>query len=114
MTPLRGEVWLVDFNPTVGNEIRKKRPAVVMSRDALGILDLRVVIPLTGWQPKFANWLWQVRLDPSPANGLVKLSSADTFQVRSVSVRRFVQRLGTLSDAEVARVAAGIKAVFDL
>ncbi len=114
MTPRRGEIWMVEFNPTVGDEIRKRRPAVVMSRDALGILDLRVVVPLTGWQPTFATWDWLVRLDPSLDNGLAKVSAADTFQVRSVSTRRFAQRLGVLSDADVDRIADAIRAVFDL
>ena len=114
MTPLRGEVWLVDLNPTIGDEIQKRRPAIVMSRDAIGLLALRVIVPITAWQDRFYVSNWQVRLDPSPTNGLSKPSAADTFQVRSVSVRRFVQRLGTLGDAEVARVVAGIKAVVDL
>ncbi len=42
MTPLRGEVWLVNLDPTVGDEIRKMRPAIVANRDALGVLGLRV------------------------------------------------------------------------
>lgn len=41
MTPIRGEVWLVNLDPTIGVEIRKVRPAVVVSRDAIGVLALR-------------------------------------------------------------------------
>src|SRR5690349_11041517 len=53
---LKGEVWLVNLDPSVGDEIRKTRPAVIMSGDALGILALRAVVPLTNWQERFKNW----------------------------------------------------------
>ncbi len=50
-TPRRGEIWLVDFQRSVGAEIQKIRPAVVMSVDAMGRLPLRVVVPVTEWKP---------------------------------------------------------------
>ena len=43
---LRGEVWLINLDATVGAEIRKTRPAVIVSADAIGVLPLRVVVPL--------------------------------------------------------------------
>ena len=55
--PLRGEIWLVQFDPSVGAEIRKLRPAVVISLDAIGRLPLRIVVPLTDWQDPFAKLL---------------------------------------------------------
>jgi mRNA interferase MazF len=50
----RGEVWLVSFDPGVEAEIRKTRPAVIVSSDIVGVLPLRVVVPITTWQPEFA------------------------------------------------------------
>ena len=113
MNPFRGEVWLVNLDPTVGDEIRKMRPAVVASRDALGVLALRAVIPITGWQDRFEDCDWLVRLNPTAANGLDKTSAADAFQVRSISVRRFVRLLGRLSDEEMRRVSDGLNAVLN-
>jgi mRNA interferase MazF len=110
----QGEIWLVNLDPTIGDEIRKVRPAVIVSQDALGVLALRVIVPLTGWQDRFQKWDWMVRIDPDAINGLAKPSAADTFQVRSVSSRRFVQQLGLLSSMDLARVHDGLKAVFDL
>jgi mRNA-degrading endonuclease toxin of MazEF toxin-antitoxin module len=49
--PKRGEVWLVQFNPSVGAEIQKVRPAVVLSVDGVGLLPLRIVVPVTDWKP---------------------------------------------------------------
>jgi len=40
--PKRGEVWLVNFDPTIGTEIKKKRPAVIISSDAVGILPIKL------------------------------------------------------------------------
>ena len=112
MTISKGEVWLVNLAPTLGDEIRKMRPAIVVSRDALSVLALRVVVPVTGWQDRFQGCDWLVRLDPDASNNLDKPSAADTFQVRSISTRRFVRRLGRLSDADIDRVGDGLKAVF--
>ena len=109
----RGEVWLVSLDPTVGDEIRKTRPAVIVSRDALGILALRVIVPLTAWQDHFAGADWMVRLEPDATNGLEKPSAADTFQVRSVATKRLVRQLGQLSSADLQRVVAGLKAVLE-
>ena len=114
MSILKGEIWLVNLDPTLGDEIRKVRPVIVTSRDALGILALRVIVPLTGWQNRFQDFPWMVRIDPDSLNHLDKPSTADTFQVRSVSTRRFVRTLGRLSDADLERVRGGLKAVFEL
>ncbi|GIV65215.1 MAG: hypothetical protein KatS3mg046_475 [Bellilinea sp.] len=43
----RGEVWLVNLDPTLGAEMRKTRPAVIVSSDLVGILPLRIIVPLT-------------------------------------------------------------------
>jgi mRNA interferase MazF len=64
LTITKGEVWLVNLDPTIGDEIRKMRPAVVVSRDALGILALRVIAPITAWQDRFNGSDWLVRDDP--------------------------------------------------
>jgi len=114
MSILQGEIWLVNLDPTVGDEIRKTRPAIVVNRDALGVLALRVVVPLTGWHDRFQSWDWLVRIDADASNNLDKTSAADTFQVRSVSTRRFVRRVGRLSDADLKRVGDGLKVVFEV
>ena len=51
--PKRGEIWLVDFDPAVGAEIRKARPAVVISVKDIGRLPLRIVVPITDWKLAF-------------------------------------------------------------
>ena len=107
-TPKRGEVWDVDFDPPRGAEIGKTRPAVVISEDAIGRLPLRIVVPITEWNSRYATYPWFVQLRPTPGNGLTKDSGADAFQVKSVSERRFVRRRGILTAAQLDDIAAAI------
>jgi len=106
--PKRGEIWLIDFDPAVGAEIRKARPAVVISIDSVGRLPLRIVVPVTDWKPAYAGYAWFVELPASPLNKLHKDSGADAFQVKSVSESRFVSRLGMITDQQVDAIAEAI------
>jgi mRNA interferase MazF len=87
--PKRGEVWNVRFDPAVGAEIQKVRPAVVMSMDSVGRLPLKIVVPITDWKPAFAHFAWFVPLPATADNGLTKDSGADAFQVKSLSEAAF-------------------------
>ena len=106
--PLRGEIWTVQFDPSVGAEIRKIRPAVVVSVNTVGLLPLRIVVPLTDWQPSFAHLPWFVYLAMSPTNGLTKDSGADTFQVKSVSDNRFVRYVGVVTSTQLDDIASAV------
>jgi mRNA interferase MazF len=108
--PKRGEVWLVEFQPSRGAEISKTRPAVVMSRDSVGKLPLRLVVPFTSWQPQFIGVPWLVPILPTPTNGLTNPSAADAFQTSSFSTGRFVKRLGQLEPAAIEAIARAISA----
>ncbi len=109
-TPKRGEVWIVRFDPAVGAEIQKVRPAVVIGVDSVGRLPLKIVVPITDWKPVFANFAWFVNLPATPDNGLAKDSGADAFQVKSVSEDRFLASLGELTADQVDDIAAAVAA----
>ena len=98
----------MNFDPAQDAEIAKRRPAVVISEDAVGRLPLRIVVPITDWKPAYAGFQWFVRLEPGATNGLTKESGADAFQVKSISEKRFVRRRGTLVAAELDDIAAAI------
>ena len=108
---LRGEVWLINLDPTVGPEIRKTRPAVIVSDDSIGVLPLKVIVPITEWKERFTIAPWLVRIVPSPDNGLDKASAADAFQVGSVAQQRFVRRLGRLTDAQMVEIVQALATV---
>ena len=107
----KGEVWLINLDPTVGAEIQKTRPTIIVNEDAIGILPLRIIVPLTDWKERYEIAPWMVRIDPDTANGLYKPSAADTFQIRSVSQVRFVDRLGRVSNSQLQEILKAIQTV---
>lgn len=111
--PQRGEIWDVKFDPAVGAEIQKTRPAVVVSDNAIGKLPLRMVVPITGWEVGYCSYPWMVKLVPSTSNGLTKESGADAFQVKSVSISRFVRRRGYLLGSSMDDIASAIALCVD-
>jgi mRNA interferase MazF len=113
MSPKRGEIWLVNLDPTVGAEIRKTRPAIAISSDIVGKLPLKLVVPLTDWKQVFMTNLWHVCIQPNQDNGLTKISAADVLQMRSVDTQRFVRKIGVLSEGDRIEVALAIALIVE-
>ena len=109
----RGDIWLVSLDPTVGAEIRKTRPVIVVNSDAVGTLPIRLVAPLTEWKDTFAKKVWIVKVEADGANGLAKTSAADTLQLRGLDTSRFMQKLGTAPASVMKSIAAAIAAVIE-
>ena len=111
--PKRGEIWRVSFDPTIGAEIQKTRPAVVISSDAVGRLPIKLVAPITDWKDYYAANIWHVRIDPNSANGLSKVSAVDALQLRGMDRRRFVRKLGQVSATQLEEIILAVAAVID-
>jgi mRNA interferase MazF len=109
----RGEIWWANFDPTIGSEIRKLRPAVIISRDGMGKLPIRVVVPLTEWRAEFEDYIWMVKLIPSWENGLDKTVAADGLQVRAVSTQRLSEKKGHVTPQELADIVSAVGYVID-
>ncbi len=94
----RGEVWWVNFDPSVGGEIQKQRPAVIVSNDAANrFLNRLQVVPMTS------------RMDRVyPSEAVVRVgrqqSKVMADQVTTVSKQRLADRMGRLSGSDLAKV----------
>jgi len=110
----RTEIWMVNLDPTIGAEIKKTRPAVIVSDDAIGTLPLKVIVPVTDWKTAFSNVVWMVQLTPNPVNNLRKPSAADCFQVRSVSQNRMIRKIGEVSDATMQEIEIALAKVLKI
>jgi mRNA interferase MazF len=109
----RGDIWLVNLDPTVGTEIRKTRPVVVISSDAIGILPIKLVAPLTEWKDYLNQNIWYVRIEPDNHNGLTKISAVDVLQLRGIDVHRFIQKLGTLSPQIMHSIVTAVAVILE-
>ncbi len=112
-SPKRGEIWLVQLDPTRGAEMQKTRPAAVISSDLFGAQPLRIIVPITTWQPKFASWPFMIFIKQSATNGLTQDSCGNVLQVRSVATERLTRKLGDLSAEELAALIAGVGLCID-
>lgn len=104
----RGEIWWVNFDPSLGGEVRKKRPAIIVSNDAANKHLNRVqVVPLTSKT---------LRLYPSEAYVTVgrRNSKAMADQLTTASKHRLLSWIGEISSAELKAVERAIRIQLEL
>jgi mRNA interferase MazF len=110
----QGEIWLINLDPTIGAEIRKKRPAVIVNDNSMGKLPLKIIVPITEWKISYEIAPWMIRIEPDSINGLEKVSSADCFQIRSVSEIRFIEKIGALDTEIMEDIRTGLAKVLSM
>lgn len=98
MHPPRGEVWWVSFDPSLGGEIQKTRPAIIFSNDAANTaLNRVIVVPITSQVAKVYPGEALVTV-----NGEQRKAMAD--QIMTASKQRLKSKLGTLSRTDMTAV----------
>ena len=101
----RGDIWLVRLDPTVGSEIQKTRPCVVVSPDGLSHLDTFIVAPMTtGSRPT----RFRPDIEFQGKRGLVLPD-----QIRTVARERMAKRVGAVDDETLARTLSVLRAMFE-
>ncbi len=94
----RYEIYFADLNPTIGSEIKKVRPVVIISQDEMNrYLDTVVVCPLTSQ----LHPLWRTRIQIKCAN---KNAEIAVDQIRTISKQRLRNKLDALSDRKAAQL----------
>lgn len=103
----RGDVILANLDPTIGVEIKKTRPVIILSNDSINQLSqLAVVVPLT---KNVAHLSPSHALIPKGVARLSFASKAVTEQIKAVDKRRLVKRLGSLPPGLLAQVERALK-----
>ena len=110
--PARGEVWLVDFDPTRGHEQAGKRPALIISTDRFNrsAAGLVIVLPLTS---KAKNIRSHVPVRP-PEGGLKSVSFIKCEDIRSVATERLARRWGRVSPDTLRAVDETVRILLEL
>lgn len=110
----RKEIWLINLDPTIGAEIKKTRPSVIISTNDLGTLPLRIIAPLTEWKPHFTQVPWMVKILPNQNTGIAKISAIDLFQIRSVSTTRFIRQIGIIDEKTMKSALDALAEVLEI
>ena len=106
--PRRGELYLVGFDPTVGHEIRKTRPAVVIQNDVSNQYSPITIVAAISTQFSNPPFPREVVIEPRES-GLSKPSAVIVNQLRSVDRQRLAKKLGKLSGQSMRRVDDAIR-----
>ncbi len=110
--PKRGEIYLVSLDPTIGSEINKTRPALVISNNVNNQLSKTVtVIPITSQVKKV--YPFEVFIS-SQDSGLPKDSKAKCDQIRTIDKMRLVKLLGRLKSEKMKEIAKALAIHLDL
>jgi mRNA interferase MazF len=112
MSPRRGEIWIVDFDPVEGREQAGRRPALVLSVDAFNAshAEIVTVLPITS---KARALRTRIEVVP-PEGGLSVVSWVIGEQTRTVSIGRLRKRLGLVSTRTMAAVSDVVRLLLGL
>jgi mRNA interferase MazF len=104
----RGEIYFADLDPTVGTEIKKKRPVLIISNDANNKMASTVtIIPITSNVKKV--YPFEVLLE-AKESGLLKISKAQCHQIRTISkIRMQSQKLGFINHQMMLQINSALK-----
>ena|ERR1039458_4830515 len=105
----RGEIYLCSFDPTVGHEIKKTRPALVIQNDVGNRYSPLTIVAAITSAVSPVSYPVEVVVSPTTANGLDVPSSIRLDQIRTVDRQRLVRRLGVVDSATMAKVDEAIK-----
>ena len=103
-----GEIYWVNPDPTIEDEIKKRRAVVILNGGHDKHLKLANVVPVTAWSPYWDENPFFVTLEPNSKNGLSKKSSVDCFQIWAISHERFVEKIGNISNDEITLIKKSI------
>jgi mRNA interferase MazF len=109
-----GDIYIVNLDPTIGDEIQKTRPVVIITPGDAKNLKLAIVVPITEWKIQWKTHPFFVTLAPTPENGIKKKSSIDCYQIRTISYNRFMKKVGEISTQQLYSIKTAIALILDI
>jgi mRNA interferase MazF len=106
---LRGQIYLVSFDPTVGHEIRKTRPALVIQNDIGNRHSPLTIVAAITSKISSVPYPVEVVIEPTRDNGLTVHSAVRLDQIRTVDRQRLIRSLGQIDRRTLARVDEAIR-----
>jgi mRNA interferase MazF len=111
--PIRGEIYLVNFDPTIGSEISKTRPALIVQNNIAN--KSSPIIIIAAITSKFDDRLYPTEVLIEPPEGGLKTTSVILLnQIRSIDRQRFIKRIGAISLEKLSEVDRAIQISFGL
>lgn len=106
--PKRGEVWLINFDPTIGAEIKKTRPSLILQNDISNKFSpITIAAAITS---RFSEQLYPTEILIRAPEGGLKIDSVVLLnQIRSIDSARLVKRLGSLTESTMRRVNVSLQ-----
>lgn len=102
----RYEIYLVKLNPTVGSEIQKTRPCIVISPNEMNVLKTVIIAPMTS---KGFDFIFRPKIKFEKKGGLVLLD-----QIRTVDKTRLVKKLGDVDNITSKEISKMLINIFEL
>ena len=102
----RYEIYLVKLNPTIGSEIQKTRPCIVISPNEMNVLKTVIVAPMTS---KGVEFIFRPKIKFEKKDGLVLLD-----QIRTVDKARLVKKIGNVDNATSKEISKMLVAMFEV
>lgn len=101
----RYEIYLVKLNPTIGSEIQKTRPCIVISPNEMNILKTVIVAPMTS---KGFDFIFRLKIKFDNKNGLILLD-----QIRTVDKTRLIKKLGDVDNITAKKISKMLVQIFE-
>ncbi len=101
----RFEIWLVALDPTLGSEIQKTRPCVIISPNEMNLLRTVIIAPLTS---KGFDFPMRIKINFEDKEGLILLD-----QIRSVDKQRLVKKIGTIEPKTAEDICLKLQEIFE-
>lgn len=77
-------------------------------------MPLKIIVPITDWKERYEIAPWMVKIEPNIMNGLMKDSSADCFQIRSLSEERLIKKIGEVDANVFSEIKQALQKVLNL